>query len=335
MDIRDKTSWPRKDQTPPSKKTVIREAVQPSCIIRVAENFPTWSRILITTSRSLIKTSWTHKLNIQTKIKKFNKKSEIKWITTATMISHNSITTQTTSWTSILPTRKKWIWEVICQIMQSTCSSMRKNHKLTSHLNTRNIINIRKSIMDIPQEVTPSKLGTIILMEGTNIRPVTTTSRARMAVDHLKIISHISRARLTPIIADQEKLPKITLIQHLNRMLRDSIDQTTKVIFKLTTMRSLKTWGRNISPRHQMHSLCPIMEVIHHPEASNTRDIALTLSHMVNRISNINLNPVKCMIIRLLVNIPVKTQMLEIKTNIPQILGQRLIHNIMPSRVVE
>ena len=125
--------------------------------------------------------------------------------------------------------------------MQSTCSSMRKNHKLTSHRNTRNIINIRKSIMDIHQEVTPSKLETIILMEGTTIRPVTTTSRARMAADHLKIISHISRARLTPIIADQEKLHKITLIQHLNRMLRDSIDQTTKVIFKLTTMRSLKT----------------------------------------------------------------------------------------------
>lgn len=210
MDIRDKTSWPRKDQTPPSKKTVIREAVQPNCIIRVAENFQTWSRILITTSRSLIKTSWTHKLIIQTKSRKLNKKSQSKWITTATMISHNSITTQTTSWTSILRTRKIWIWEVICQIMQSTCSSMRKNHMLMSHRSTRNIINIRKSIMDIHQEVTPSKLETIILMEGTNIRPVTTSSRAPMAADHLKIISHISRARLTPITADQEKLHKIT-----------------------------------------------------------------------------------------------------------------------------
>ena len=122
---------------------------------------------------------------------------------------------------------------MICQL---ECSSMRKNHKLSSHRNTRNIIkimkNIRKAVVEVLQEVTPSNLGTNILKEGTNV-----SSRARMvAADHHQIISNISRATLCLITADQEKLPQITSPQHLTPIFRDSIGQTTKVTFRSIKM---------------------------------------------------------------------------------------------------
>lgn len=299
MGIQDKICWLRKDQTPPSKRTVIRAAVQPSCITRAAENIPTWSRILITTSRILIRTSWTHNLICQIKLKKCNQKSLKRWITTAMMISHNSITTQTTSWISILRTKKIWIW-VICRL---TCSSKRKNQKLLSLPTTKNITrinSIRESIKEAHKDVTPRDLETTTLMECTKIRPVTPTKGVRTTEDHPKIINNISRAILTPATtADPEKLHKITSIRHLlNPIFRDSIGQTTRVTSKLITVKSSRTWGRNISPRPQTLNRCPTEVVIRHPGGRTNRGKALTWSHTVNRISIISLNPDRWLTVR-------------------------------------